>query len=173
MARAAARAGWALLLTLVVASAAQAQEGEGGAKAKSAKGKGKKGKGDVVAEGPKFNADTVKLVFDREVFGYAGAGRRDPFTPLTGKGAAAMGPRFQDLKLTGVIYVPGDGRASVATVEDADGKKYRVRRGDVVGNTRIVDIGARRVVVIVQNFGLERREVLDIQRKAAAEEGTT
>lgn len=114
-------------------------------------------------------ADSVKLVFDREVFGYGGGHRRDPFQPLTGKNAASMGPRFQELRLVGTIFSQQEPSRSLATVIDATGKRHRVRRGDVIGNTRIVEIGSRRIVVIVQNFGLERREVLELQKEEGQE----
>lgn len=116
-------------------------------------------------------ADSVTLVFDREIFGYGGGHRRDPFQPLTGKNAS-MGPRFQELVLIGTIYSAADQSRSLATVLDARGKRHRVRRGDVIGNTRIVEIGSKRIVVIVQNFGLERREVLELQ-KAEGQEGSS
>lgn len=122
-----------------------------------------------VPQKPAIVADSIKLVFDREVYGYPGAGRRDPFTPLTGKNS--MGPRFEELKLLGIIHSPDARLRSVATVEDGTGRRHKVRRGDMVGNVRIVDIGPRRVVVVVENFGQERQEILELTRKD--QEGTS
>ena len=41
---------------------------------------------------------------------------------------------------------------------------YRLRRGDVIGNTRIVEIREDRVVVEVEEFGLADRRVLELSR---------
>lgn len=120
------------------------------------------------AQKPPVPADSVRLVFDREVYGYQGGGRRDPFTPLTGKNA--MGPRFQDLTLRGVIFSPDAPQFSVATIEDATGTRYKVRHGDVVGNTRVVEIAPRRVRVVVASFGQERQETLELRKD---QEGTS
>jgi hypothetical protein len=106
-------------------------------------------------------APTVELEYEREVFRYPVAGRRDPFSALSRRGD--MGPRFDDLKLHGIIYSGGVGR-SVAVVADGDGKRHRVRRGDVIGDAQVLDIGPTRVVFSVENFGIQRQEVLELGR---------
>ncbi len=101
----------------------------------------------------------ITLVYEREVFTYRGENRRDPFRPLTGENE--MGPRFEALSLRGIIYSTGQGR-SVALIGDADGRIYRVRVGDMVGNARVIEIGSARVVMAVDNFGTIRQEILEL-----------
>jgi len=114
-------------------------------------------------------ADSVDLVFEREVFNYPNYGRRNPFNPLTGED---MGPRFEDLLLTGVIYTQ-DRNRSVATIgERASGstqapvRHYRLREGDVIGNSRIIEIRERWVTVQVEDFGQFELRTLDLVRTA-------
>lgn len=103
-----------------------------------------------------------KLVFEREVYSYPGAaGRRDPFLPLVGQNDA--GPLFQDLQLRMILYSAESPARSVASLVDAAKKVYRVRRGDVVGNATVLDIGPRRVLFSVVDFGIRRQEVLELK----------
>jgi hypothetical protein len=107
------------------------------------------------------------LVFDREVFNYEGSARRDPFSSLIGK--AGLGPRFEDLAIKGIIL---SGPQSVVLLTDASAKKvYRVRRGDVVGNARVVEIAANHVIFAVENFGQYRQEILELKRKPEGAQG--
>lgn len=103
-------------------------------------------------------ADEITLVYEREVYSYSGENRRDPFLPLTNDNA--MGPRFEALALQGVIHSPA-GNQSVALIS-AEGRVYRVRVGDMVGNSRIIEIGPSRVVLAVENFGSMRQEILEL-----------
>jgi hypothetical protein len=102
-----------------------------------------------------------RLMIDREVFVYPGAGRRDPFRPL--EVAEGMGPLFEDLVLRGIIHAPPD--QSIALLATSEGRIFRARRGDVVGNTRVLDITADRVVFAVDNFGVVRQQQLFLKRK--------
>jgi hypothetical protein len=103
-----------------------------------------------------------KLVFEREVFSYPGAaGRRDPFLPLIGQNDA--GPLFQDLQLRMILFSPESPARSVASLVDAARKVYRVRRGDVIGNATVLDVGPRRVLFSVVDFGIRRQEVLELK----------
>jgi hypothetical protein len=104
-------------------------------------------------------AGEPRLVFEREVFRYAGRARRDPFQPLTGRNA---GPLFADLVLRMIIF-SDDPSQSVVTVSDASNNQYRLRRGDTVGNATVVDIGPSRVVFSVNDFGLRRQAILDLK----------
>jgi hypothetical protein len=106
-------------------------------------------------------APKVELEYEREVFRYPVAGRRDPFSALSRRGD--MGPRFDDLKLHGIIFSGGVGR-SVAVVADGDGRRHRLRRGDVIGDAQVLDIGPTRVVFSVESFGVQRQEVLELGR---------
>jgi hypothetical protein len=101
-----------------------------------------------------------RLVFEREVFEYAGRVRRDPFQPLT---STSAGPLFTDLKLHMILYSE-DPANSVVSVSDSR-KQYRLRRGDSVGNATVVDIGPTRVVFSVMDFGIRRQEVLNLKNK--------
>lgn len=114
-------------------------------------------------------AAEVKLVFDRETFTYPGAGRRDPFKPLVGKESA--GPLFDDLKLKGVIYSTTDPARSLVLIQDGAKRMYRLHRGDVVGNSRVVEIKPLAVRFAVENFGMIRNEVLEIRAGAAEASG--
>lgn len=107
----------------------------------------------------------VTLVYDREVFTYPGADRRDPFLPLTDENE--MGPRFESLTLQGIVFSTGP-RSSVALLAGSDGRIYRVRVGDVVGNSTVVEIGPLRVVMAVENFGTIRQEMLELPGKQGA-----
>jgi type II secretory pathway component PulC len=106
-------------------------------------------------------AAEVTLVYEREVYAYRQAGRRDPFRPLTDD--EEFGPRFEQVSLQGIIYSP-EQRTSVALLGDGN-RVYRVRQGDVLGNIRVLEIGPSRVVVAVDVFGMIRRETLEMQRR--------
>ncbi|MEJ2539787.1 MAG: hypothetical protein P8188_07440 [Gemmatimonadota bacterium] len=114
--------------------------------------------------------DSVDLRAEREVFDYPSFERRNPFKPLTGNEG---GPRFEQMRLTGIILSDEAGR-SVATLtagggtertdtgnRDLRGRSARLRAGERWGNVRIVAIRQDRVIVDVEEFGLaERREML-------------
>ncbi len=117
--------------------------------------------------------DTTELVFEREVFSYPAFTRRNPFKPLVSDDDS--GPRFEELRLLGVVMSP-DPDLSVALVgvgtenftpEAAGGDQYqtyRLRRGMVLGNTRILEIQRMRVIVEVEEFGLTEQRELELQR---------
>jgi hypothetical protein len=99
-------------------------------------------------------------VYRRERFVYPADARRDPFRPL----GVDSGPAFEDLDLVGIIF--GGTAGSVATVIDrGTEKRYRVRRGDVIGNARVVEIEPRTVVFRVSEFGVTRNEALKLGRR--------
>jgi hypothetical protein len=110
----------------------------------------------------------VDLRAEREVFDYPDFARRNPFKPLTG---IEGGPRFEQMRLTGIILSATPAR-SVATLRagaasdrtgagDAQGRSTRLRVGERWGNVRVVAIRQDRIVVDVEEFGLaERREML-------------
>ena len=101
-------------------------------------------------------------VYRREKFVYPTDNRRNPFTNLIE--ADDTGPQFENLDLTGIIF--GGSAGSVASLIDrATEKRYRVRRGDVVGNARVVEIRPDAVVFQVSQFGVTRSETLRIRRE--------
>lgn len=117
---------------------------------------------------PPPDTTEAELVFEREVYAYPTFDRRDPFSPLI---SGAVGePRFEDLRLLGIIYST-DPAQSVALLgidlggaAARAGDSYRVRRGDRVGNTRILAIQRDRILVEVEEFGLTEQRSLIVQR---------
>ena len=103
--------------------------------------------------------EPLRLV--REVFVYPATSRRDPFESLADRDD--LGPRFEELTLTGIIYNPDGG--SVALLAASNGRRYRVRRGDVIGNARVLDISPDRVLFSVETFGAARQETLERKKK--------
>jgi hypothetical protein len=103
--------------------------------------------------------DTV--VLEREVYGYAGGGRRDPFRPLIV--TTVLRPFPSELRLTAVAYDPA-GVSSVAILRDVTTKaQHRVRPGQLVGRMRVVRIHPKSVVFAVEELGFSRRETLTLQ----------
>lgn len=102
------------------------------------------------------------VVYHRERFVYPTDNRRNPFLSLLTIEDA--GPQFEDLDLVGIIF--GGSIGSVATLIDrATEKRYRVRRGDAVGNANVVEIRADAVVFTVTSFGVTRSETLRIRKE--------
>jgi len=113
--------------------------------------------------------DTIELVFEREVFTYPAFERRNPFRPLTG--VDAVGPRFEDLVLMGRILSSNPatsialvGARPPGTSGQQAAQTYRLRVGDVLGNTRILEIREQVVLVEVEEFGLRETRILELQR---------
>jgi hypothetical protein len=102
-----------------------------------------------------------ELKFEREYFLYPTEARREPFASLASR--SGLGPRFEELALQGIIYSP-DGQ-SVALLADDGGRIYRVRRGELVGNARVISIAPMKVLFAVENFGVVRQEQLELKRK--------
>ena len=106
-------------------------------------------------------ASSGEAIYRRERFVYPVDGRRNPFVSLLTVDDA--GPQFENLDLVGIIY--GGSYGSVATLIDrATDRRYRVRRGDVAGNARVVEIRPDAVVFQVSQFGMTRSETLRIRR---------
>lgn len=112
--------------------------------------------------------DSVDLVFEREVFIYPSFTRRNPFRPLTS--GPDSGPRFEELSLIGIIYSTEPG-ASVALLAQGNvaagsggGRTFRVRRGTVLANMRVLEVQRDQVVVEVEEFGTREQRVLTLRR---------
>jgi hypothetical protein len=116
--------------------------------------------GQTAQATPPLRPRDIQLVFEREVYHYADAGRRDPFRSLAAE--AGLLPMFDDLKLRMIIYSDRPGQ-SVALIVDGTKKVYRVRKGDVIGNATVLDITAEQVHFSVNDFGNQRQEVLDLK----------
>ena len=145
--------------------------GSAGASAQEAPGAGL-----PPSEGPPPAAQPLReggLVFEREMFTYPLRARRNPFQPLPV--SVAEGPRFEELGLLGIIH-HRDPRGSVVLLgarppsgrdgEEATGvvplATYRLRLGDVIGSTRIVQIHERHVVVEMDGPEGPQRKVLRV-----------
>jgi hypothetical protein len=99
--------------------------------------------------------------YRREVFRYTG-GARDPFQSLiTSRG---VGPLLSDLRLVSIAYDARYGN-SVAVIRAAhDAHPMRLRRGDTIGQMRVIQIRQYEVVFQIEEFGFERQEVLSLRR---------
>lgn len=107
-------------------------------------------------------------VVEREVFDYPGAGRRDPFKPLdTGD---ELGPRFEDLELSGVIYSPEAG-SIVVLVDRNTLRRYRVWEGDLIGGAKLMRVTPDQAVFTVTVFGVSRQETLRVKRNDKEQDG--
>lgn len=106
--------------------------------------------------------DDPPLVYRREVFQYPRGARPDPFRTLLS--SEELGYRFEDMRLTGVIYSPNS-RVSVAVLtETVSKKRFRLRVGERVGGITVAAIYPKRVDVVVNEFGVVRRETLELRR---------
>lgn len=116
--------------------------------------------------------EPAPVVYQREVFRYDRSGRPDPFRSLLT--AEELGYRVEDMQLTGVIFSP-DARRSVAVLSDAvSGRRFRLRVGERIGGITVTSIQPRRVDLVVNEFGVVRRESLQLKRpepSRGAEEG--
>lgn len=115
-----------------------------------------------MVQGPPISADEVQLVFDREVYTYPGANRRDPFKPLITENL------FEDLTLRMIIHsdVPGQ---SIVVLADKRRRTYRLRRGESIGNVTVIDITPDRATFAVEDFGVRRTEVLRLKNENQGE----
>jgi hypothetical protein len=106
------------------------------------------------------SADSV-LQYRREVFQYP-SGIKNPFTPVTA--GEKLGPRFEDLELSGIIYNEQLGSVAVL-VDRTTGKRYRVHEGERVGQARVARIRPDEVSFVVSGFGQSRAEVLRVKKQ--------
>lgn len=106
-------------------------------------------------------ADTARIItFNREVFRYDAAGRRDPFVSLIT--SSQIRPLITDLRLTTVAY-DAAGNGSVAVLRDLGTKEqYRVKVGSTLGRMRVVRIDPKSVTFALEEFGYGRQETLSM-----------
>jgi hypothetical protein len=110
----------------------------------------------------------AELAFVREVFSYPAFQRTNPFRPLLASDSG--GPRYQQLRLSSVIYVEDFPERSVATLSTARitvnedgsitadvGESYYVRVGQTIGNVTVVEINETSIEVDVEEFGITDR----------------
>jgi hypothetical protein len=112
-------------------------------------------------------ADSVQkakeMEMTRETFAYSGAAR-DPFSSLLNM--AKNGPELADLQLVGIYQNLRTPSASVAVLREKDGgKRHKLRAGDQLGRSRLVQIRDRDVVFMIEDFGFERQETLSLRKQ--------
>jgi hypothetical protein len=118
------------------------------------------------AQDPAY-ADSVQkakeMEMTRETFAYSGAAR-DPFSSLLNM--AKNGPELADLQLVGIYQNLRAPTASIAVFREKDGgKRHKLRAGDQVGRSRLVQIRERDVVFMIEDFGFERQETLSLRKQ--------
>ena len=104
--------------------------------------------------------------YEREDFAYSSLGR-DPFQPLDIE--TREGPRFADLRLSGVLLSSEVGSVAMLT-DRSTGRRYRAREGDVLGDAAVERIHADGVAFVITDFGVRRRETLRVRREGGGEE---
>jgi hypothetical protein len=98
--------------------------------------------------------------FEREIFAYDRAGRRDPFVSLMS--TSELRPLVSDLRLVAVAFDPS-GHNSVAVLRDVNTKdQYRIRVGQSLGRMRVSAINPKSVTFTIEEFGFSRQEVLGL-----------
>jgi hypothetical protein len=112
-------------------------------------------------------ADSVRkakeIEMSRETFSYGGAAR-DPFNSLLNM--AKNGPELADLQLVGIYQNLRTPSSSVAVFREKEGgKRHKLRAGDQVGRSRLVQIRDRDVVFMIEDFGFERQETLSLRKQ--------
>ena len=112
-------------------------------------------------------ADSVRKAketeMSRETFAYSG-GTRDPFVSLLN--LAKTGPEVADLQLVGIYRNMRNTAGSVAVFREREnGKRHRLRAGDQLGRSRLVQIRERDVVFTIEDFGFERQETLSLRKQ--------
>ena len=104
-----------------------------------------------------------EMDMSRETFAYAGAAR-DPFNSLLNM--AKTGPELADLQLVGIYQNLRAPSASIAVFREKDGgKRHKLRAGDQVGRSRLIQIRERDVVFMIEDFGFERQETLSLRKQ--------
>ncbi len=121
------------------------------------------------------------LGMERDVFAYLLGDRRDPFLPLLAPPSG--GPRFHELRLLGIIHHQearyslvllatgsgggvGGGEGSGGGTGEFGSQSYRLRPGEIVGDTRILEIREDGVGVEVNAPAGKMLRVLRLPRPA-------
>jgi hypothetical protein len=114
--------------------------------------------------GPQDSAQKARdLELSRETFAYSGAAR-DPFNSLLNM--AKNGPELADLQLVGIYQNLRAHSGSIAVFREKNGgKRHKLRAGDQVGRSRLVQIRERDVVFTIEDFGFERQETLSLRKQ--------
>jgi len=139
---------------------------------------------DAPPAGPPADTAVVELVLRREAFTYPTFPRRSPFLALTS--ATDTGPRFDQMRLTGILFDENDAARSLAVISvgggaggaatglgpgaaggaDERGQVQRLREGERWGNVRIVSIRPGVVLVDVTDFGVDEQREMRLQSRS-------
>ncbi len=124
----------------------------------------------------------TELVMRREVFQYPDYARRNPFAPLLSTDSG--GPRFERLVLLGIVFSTdratsmalfGEGSSADASTGVlsvvAGTQTYRLRVGESIGNTTILEIHEHRVLVAVEEFGQSEQHTMELRRQTLGQGG--
>ena len=100
----------------------------------------------------------------RETFAYAG-GTRDPFASLISNDDSGI--EIGNLDLVGVyldLRTPSN-NVIVLREKEKDGKRHKMRVGDQLGRSRLVQIRRREAVFTISDFGYDRQETLSLRKQ--------
>jgi hypothetical protein len=112
-------------------------------------------------------ADGMPEVYQREVFGYSGYGRVDPFKSLVRQ--SDLGVRLEDLALRGIVYNNDPAQSVAVLTVEGSAVRIQARTNQRVGTVRILAIRPDRVEVAVEELGVSRSETLRIEKKETPE----
>jgi hypothetical protein len=104
------------------------------------------------------SAATNEISYRREVYQYERGFRPDPFRSLLGN--VDVGVRVEDLALRGIVFNSNPRESVAILVERGSNRRIRARIGERVGAITVVAIQPRRVDVVIEDFGVVRRESL-------------
>ena len=119
-------------------------------------------------------ADSVRkakeIEMSRETFSYGGAGNDLGVQRDSGRDSlfnmAKNGPELADLQLVGIYQNLRTPSSSVAVFREKEGgKRHKLRAGDQVGRSRLVQIHDRDVVFMIEDFGFERQDTLSLRKR--------
>ena len=125
-------------------------------------------KDSLTQAGEAAAADSVQRAREievmRETFAYAG-GTRDPFASLINKDDSGI--EIGNLDLVGIymdLRTPSNNLV-VLREKGQDGKRHKMRVGDQLGRSRLIEIRRREAVFMIADFGYERQETLSLRKQ--------
>jgi hypothetical protein len=103
----------------------------------------------------------------REVFTYAGRGRRDPMVSLMS--SADIRPLISEVEVISILYT-GNATTSMAVLRHLTAQNviYRVKVGDMLGRMTVARIEPREVFFTLDEFGFSRTERLAVKPDTTA-----
>jgi len=106
----------------------------------------------------------VQVSPNRKVIRYHSEGRRDPFTPLVGKGGYSSKmrravPAAEQLRLVGILRSLAGNKA---IFEDGEGNGYILGPGDRVRNGHLVSVAENKVLFQVNEYGWTKTLAMEL-----------